>query len=122
VAADVEVVEGDCADAETARRAVKDMDAVLHEAAIPSVVRSIADPALSHRANATGTLSMLLAARDLGVRRFVLRRVLLGLRRPARAAQARGHGPAAPSRPTRWGSSRASTTAHLRGALTAWRR
>jgi len=71
VAADVEVVEGDCADAETARRAVKDMDAVLHEAAIPSVVRSIADPALSHRANATGTLSMLLAARDLGVRRFV---------------------------------------------------
>jgi UDP-glucose 4-epimerase len=71
VAADVEVVEGDCADAETARRAVKDMDAVLHEAAIPSVVRSVSDPALSHRANATGTLSMLLAARDLGVRRFV---------------------------------------------------
>jgi UDP-glucose 4-epimerase len=71
VATDVEVVEGDCADAETARRAVAGMDAVLHEAAIPSVVRSIADPALSHRANATATLSMLLAARDAGVRRFV---------------------------------------------------
>ena len=71
VAADVEVVEGDCADAETARRAVKDMDAVLHEAAIPSVVRSVADPALSHRANATATLSMLLAARDARVPRFV---------------------------------------------------
>jgi UDP-glucose 4-epimerase len=71
VAADVEVVEGDCADSETARRAVKDMDAVLHEAAIPSVVRSMADPAASHRANATGTLSMLLAARDAGVARFV---------------------------------------------------
>ena len=70
-AADVEVMEGDCADAETARRAVKDMEGVLHEAAIPSVVRSVADPARSHRANATGTLSMLLAARDLGVRRFV---------------------------------------------------
>jgi UDP-N-acetylglucosamine/UDP-N-acetyl-alpha-D-glucosaminouronate 4-epimerase len=70
VAADVEVVEGDCADAETARRAVKGMDAVLHEAAIPSVVRSVADPALSHRANATATLSMLLAARDAGVARF----------------------------------------------------
>jgi UDP-glucose 4-epimerase len=71
VAADVEVVEGDCADAETARRAVKDMDAVLHEAAIPSVVRSVADPALSHRAGATATLSMLLAARDARVGRFV---------------------------------------------------
>jgi len=71
VAADVEVAEGDCADVETARRAVKDMEAVLHEAAIPSVVRSVADPALSHRANATATLSMLLAARDAGVRRFV---------------------------------------------------
>jgi UDP-glucose 4-epimerase len=71
VAADVEVVEGDCVDADTARRAVKDMDAVLHEAAIPSVVRSVADPALSHRANATATLSMLLAARDARVRRFV---------------------------------------------------
>jgi len=71
VAADVEVVEGDCVDAAAARRAVAGMDAVLHEAAIPSVVRSIADPALSHRANATATLSMLLAARDAGVRRFV---------------------------------------------------
>jgi nucleoside-diphosphate-sugar epimerase len=71
VAADVEIVEGDCADADTARRAVSGMDAVLHEAAIPSVVRSIADPALSHRANTTATLSVLLAARDAGVRRFV---------------------------------------------------
>jgi UDP-glucose 4-epimerase len=47
------------------------MEAVLHEAAIPSVARSVADPALSHRANATATLSMLVAARDAGVRRFV---------------------------------------------------
>ena len=110
VAADVEVVEGDCADAETARRAVKDMDAVLHEAAIPSVVRSVADPALSHRANATATLSMLLAARDARVRRFVYAGLVLRLRRPARAAQARGHGRRGRCRPTPWASSPASTT------------
>jgi len=71
VAGDVEVVKGDCADAATARRAAKGVEAVFHEAAIPSVARSVADPALSHRANATATLSMLVAARDAGVRRFI---------------------------------------------------
>jgi UDP-glucose 4-epimerase len=44
---------------------------VYHQAAIPSVVRSIHDPAASHHANATGTLNMLIAAREAGVRRFV---------------------------------------------------
>ena len=47
------------------------MDVVYHEAAVPSVARSVDDPALSHRANATATLTMLVAARDAGVRRFI---------------------------------------------------
>lgn len=68
---DVEVLRGDCADPAAARRAVKGVEAVLHEAAVPSVARSVKDPALSHRANATATLTMLVAARDAGVRRFV---------------------------------------------------
>lgn len=68
---DVEVVRGDCASPGTARRAVKGVEVVYHEAAIPSVARSVDDPALSHAANATGTLAMLVAARDAGVRRFL---------------------------------------------------
>lgn len=71
VSDDVEVVRGDCANPGTARRAVKGVEVVYHEAAIPSVARSVDDPALSHAANATGTLAMLLAARDAGVRRFL---------------------------------------------------
>jgi UDP-glucose 4-epimerase len=50
---------------------VRGVEVVYHEAAVPSVARSVADPALSHRANATATLSMLVAARDAGVRRFL---------------------------------------------------
>jgi UDP-glucose 4-epimerase len=44
---------------------------VYHQAAVPSVARSVDNPALSHQANATATLSMLVAARDAGVRRFL---------------------------------------------------
>ncbi len=47
------------------------VDCVLHQAAIPSVPKSIADPLTSHRANIDGTINTLLAARDAGVRRFV---------------------------------------------------
>ncbi len=71
VRADVEILRGDCADPRAAARAARGMDAVLHEGAMPSVARSVAEPARSHRANATATLAMLLAARDAGVRRFV---------------------------------------------------
>jgi nucleoside-diphosphate-sugar epimerase len=71
VARDVELVKGDCADPAAARKAVKGVEAVLHEAAMPSVPRSIADPARSHTTNATATLNMLLAARDAGVKRFI---------------------------------------------------
>jgi UDP-glucose 4-epimerase len=68
---DVELLRGNCADLETAKRATRGVDVVYHEAAVPSVARSVADPVLSHRANATATLTMLVAARDSGVRRFV---------------------------------------------------
>jgi nucleoside-diphosphate-sugar epimerase len=71
VKGDVEVVTGDCANPAAARRAVHRVEAVYHEGAVPSVARSVKDPALSHAANATATLTMLIAARDAGVRRFV---------------------------------------------------
>jgi len=68
---DVEVLRGDCADPRASARAVRGIDAVFHEGAVPSVALSVAEPARSHRANATATLTMLLAAREAGVRRFV---------------------------------------------------
>ncbi len=71
VRADVEIVTGDCAEPRAARRAVKGVEVVYHEAAIPSVARSVSDPAGSHAANASATLTMLIAARDAGVRRFI---------------------------------------------------
>jgi nucleoside-diphosphate-sugar epimerase len=69
--AGVEFIEGDCVDRDIAMHAVRGMDFVLHQAAIASVPRSVKDPAASHQANVDGTLQMLLAARDAGVRRFV---------------------------------------------------
>ena len=71
VKGDVEVVRGDCADLKTASRAARGVEAVFHEGAIASVARSVKDPLLSHHANATATLTMLVAARDAGARRFV---------------------------------------------------
>jgi len=68
---DVEIVRGDCADDRAARRAAKGVEVVFHEGAIPSVARSVGDPLRSHRANGTATLTMLLAARDAGARRFI---------------------------------------------------
>jgi nucleoside-diphosphate-sugar epimerase len=68
---DVEFVEGDLADLTFAQRVVQGMEFVLHQAAIPSVPRSVADPLTSHRSNVDGTLNLLLAARDAGVRRLV---------------------------------------------------
>ena len=68
---DVEFLEGDLADLTFARRVVQGMEFVLHQAAIPSVPKSVADPLTSHRSNVDGTLNLLLAARDAGVRRLV---------------------------------------------------
>ena len=67
----VEVVEGDLADAEIARRAVDGCTYVIHQAAIPSVPRSVKDPVASNRANVDATLQVLTAARDAGARRLV---------------------------------------------------
>jgi len=69
--ADVEVIEGDVADPGVASTAVRGCTHVLHQAAIPSVPRSVEDPLGSHRANVDGTLQILLASRDAGVRRVV---------------------------------------------------
>jgi UDP-glucose 4-epimerase len=71
VRGDVEVLRGDCVDGRAARRAVKGVEVVYHEAAVPSVALSVKDPAGSFRANAVATLEMLSAARDARVRRFI---------------------------------------------------
>jgi UDP-glucose 4-epimerase len=67
----IDLVEGDLADLDAVRRAVGGVDVVLHQAAIPSVPRSVSDPLASNQANVLGTLHVLLAARDAGVRRVV---------------------------------------------------
>jgi nucleoside-diphosphate-sugar epimerase len=67
----VEFLEGDLADLDFARRAVEGVDFVLHQAALPSVPRSVKDPVTSNRANVDATLNVLVAARDAGVRRLV---------------------------------------------------
>lgn len=66
-----ELITGDLADEAVARRAVDGMDFVLHQAAIPSVPRSIKDPIASNRANIDATLNVLVAARDAGTKRVV---------------------------------------------------
>ena len=67
----VEFIQGDLAESGVARQAVAGMDYVLHQAAIPSVPRSVDRPAESHRANVDSTLQVLIAARDAGVKRVV---------------------------------------------------
>src|SRR6188768_3670725 len=67
----VEFLEGDLADEAFARRAVEGIEYVLHQAAIPSVPRSVKDPIASNRANVDATLNVLVAARDANVKRLV---------------------------------------------------
>lgn len=64
-------IEGDIRDLDTCKAAVSGADAVLHEAALGSVPRSINDPINTNANNIDGFLNMLVAARDAGVRRFV---------------------------------------------------
>jgi UDP-glucose 4-epimerase len=71
VADDIEVVEGDLRSYERVSWAVRDCDAVFHEGAMPSVPRSVQDPLTSSEINIGGTLNVLLAARDAGVRRVI---------------------------------------------------
>jgi len=65
------LVEGTITDLETCRAASDGADVVLHQAALGSVPRSVADPLTTHAVNATGTLNVLAAAREAGVRRVV---------------------------------------------------
>jgi nucleoside-diphosphate-sugar epimerase len=67
----VELLEGDLADLPVAKAAVAGIDYVLHQAAIPSVPRSVDDPITSNRANIDATLNVLVAARDARVKRVV---------------------------------------------------
>lgn len=69
---DIELVEGDIRDVETVEEAVAGVDAILHQAALPSVPRSIKAPITSTDVNVGGTLKLLSAARRAGVRRLVL--------------------------------------------------
>jgi nucleoside-diphosphate-sugar epimerase len=66
-----ELVEGDLRNLETVRGSVKGVDYILHQGALPSVPRSVADPVLSNEINISGTLNLLIAARDAGVRRVL---------------------------------------------------
>lgn len=68
---DVELVEGDLRSYERAHAAVRGCEIVFHQAALGSVPRSVQDPLTTNAANVTGTLNVLLAARDAGVRRVV---------------------------------------------------
>jgi UDP-glucose 4-epimerase len=68
---EVEILEGDLRDAEAVRRATRGIELVFHEAAVPSVQRSLEDPHLTTAVIAQGTLNVLVAARDTGVRRVI---------------------------------------------------
>jgi nucleoside-diphosphate-sugar epimerase len=71
VAARIEVHEADIRDLDAMRRACKGVDFVLHQAAIPSVPKSVLDPLGSNEANVDGTVNVLVASRDAKVKRVV---------------------------------------------------
>jgi nucleoside-diphosphate-sugar epimerase len=71
IPAGVDLVEGDLADPAVATKAVSGMQYVIHQAAMPSVPRSVKQPVETHRANVNATLNVLVAARDAGVKRVV---------------------------------------------------
>lgn len=68
---EVTLIEGDINDPAALNRAVKGVEVIYHEAAIPSVPRSVADPIGSNRANVDGTVAILWAAKEAGVRRVI---------------------------------------------------
>lgn len=83
---DIDLIEGDLQSYERAMAAVRGCEIVLHEGALPSVPRSVQDPLTSNAVNVIGTLNLLLAARDGGVRRVVY----------ASSSSVYGHNPALP--------------------------
>ena len=68
---ELEILEGDIRSPEDVGKACEGIEFVLHQAALSSVPRSLKDPLSTHQVNASGTLNLLIAARDAGVRRFV---------------------------------------------------
>jgi UDP-glucose 4-epimerase len=68
---EVEVIRGDVTDLSALRAAMRKVEYVFHQAAVASVPRSVKDPLATHAACATGTLNVLIAARDAGVRRVI---------------------------------------------------
>jgi nucleoside-diphosphate-sugar epimerase len=68
---DVEVVEGELRSYERVHNAVRGVEVVFHQGALPSVPRSVQDPLTTNAVNVEGTLNVLLAARDEGIRRVV---------------------------------------------------
>jgi UDP-N-acetylglucosamine/UDP-N-acetyl-alpha-D-glucosaminouronate 4-epimerase len=67
----IDFIEGDIRSSDDCSRAVMGVDYVLHLATLPSVPRSVADPLASHEVSTTGTLNLLVAAREASVKRFV---------------------------------------------------
>ncbi|MGB9907568.1 MAG: SDR family oxidoreductase [Candidatus Saccharicenans sp.] len=67
----IEVWRGDIRDREFCQQAARGMEVILHQAALASVPRSVSEPILAHEINVTGTLNLLLAAAETGVRSFV---------------------------------------------------
>jgi nucleoside-diphosphate-sugar epimerase len=67
----IQLIEGDLSELSVCKASVRGVEYVLHQAAIPSVQRSVEDPIRSHNANVAATLNMLVAARDAQVKRFV---------------------------------------------------
>ena len=84
----IEFIEGDIRDLDRVREAVKGMDYVLHQAALPSIPRSISDPITTNEVNITGTLNVLVASRDAKVKRVIY----------AASSSAYGDTPALPKR------------------------
>jgi len=67
----IDLIEGDIRDTESVLKAVKDVDFIIHQAALPSVPRSIKDPITANDVNVTGTLNLLNAAKNSKIKRFV---------------------------------------------------
>jgi UDP-glucose 4-epimerase len=67
----IELIEADMGSEEVARTSMKDIDVVLHQGALPSVPLSVNDPAATHKHCIDATFTLLLAARDAGIKRFV---------------------------------------------------
>jgi UDP-glucose 4-epimerase len=68
---DFDFIEGDINDQEALKKALDDVEIIFHEAALPAVLRSVTHPLETHHACVNGTLSLLMAAKDAGVKRLI---------------------------------------------------